>query len=72
MKLALLSVAWNDDNWTFEALEAHYKTLVRYLNFKDMGMVLDAGLLDEVIVLIGAGIDGRALFPTVFQREDKG
>ncbi len=33
---------------------------------------LDAGLLDEVIVLIGAGIDGRALFPTVFQREDKG
>lgn len=33
---------------------------------------LDAGLLDEVIVLIGAGIDGRASFPTVFQREDEG
>ena len=33
---------------------------------------LDEGLLDEVIVLIGAGIDGRASFPTVFQREDKG
>lgn len=31
---------------------------------------LDAGLLDEVILLIGAGIDGRASFPTVFQRED--
>lgn len=31
---------------------------------------LDAGLLDEVIILIGAGIDGRASFPTVFQRED--
>lgn len=30
---------------------------------------LDAGLLDEVILLIGAGIDGRASFPTVFQRE---
>lgn len=27
---------------------------------------LDAGLLDEVIVLIGAGIDGRAEFPPVF------
>lgn len=31
---------------------------------------LDAGLLDEVIVLIGAGIDGRASFPPVFNRSD--
>lgn len=31
---------------------------------------LDAGLLDEVIVLIGAGIDGRASFPPVFNREN--
>ncbi len=30
MKSALISVAWNRDNWTFDALEAHYKTLVRY------------------------------------------
>ncbi len=29
---------------------------------------LDAGLLDEVILLIGAGIDGRAAFPPVFNR----
>lgn len=43
MKSALLSVAWNDDNWTFEALEVHYKTLVRYLNLTDMGMVLGTG-----------------------------
>lgn len=43
MKSALLSVAWNDDAWTFEALEVHYKTLVRYLNLKDMGMVLGTG-----------------------------
>lgn len=33
---------------------------------------LDAGLLDEVIVLIGAGIDGRASFPPVFNRADNG
>lgn len=33
---------------------------------------LDAGLLDEVIVLIGAGIDGRASFPPVFHRPDDG
>ena len=38
MKSALLTAAWNSDDWTFEALEAHYKTLVRYLNLQDMGM----------------------------------
>ncbi|MDE6747144.1 MAG: flavodoxin family protein [Oscillospiraceae bacterium] len=43
MKSALLSAAWNSDNWTFEALEAHYKTLVRYLNLKDQGTVLGKG-----------------------------
>ena len=43
MKSALLTTAWNSDDWTFEALESHYKTLVRYLNLKDMGMVLGYG-----------------------------
>ena len=43
MKSALLTVAWNSDSWTFEALEAHYRTLVRYLNLQDMGMVLGYG-----------------------------
>lgn len=43
MKSALLAVAWNSDDWTFDALEAHYKTLVRYLKLEDMGMVLGYG-----------------------------
>ena len=43
MKSALLTAAWNSDDWTFEALESHYKTLVRYLNLKDMGTVLGYG-----------------------------
>lgn len=43
LKSALLSVAWNSDDWTFDALEAHYKTLVRYINFEDTGMVLGYG-----------------------------
>ena len=43
MKSALLAVAWNSDSWTFEALDAHYQTLVRYLNLQDMGMVLGYG-----------------------------
>ena len=43
MKSALLAAAWNDDGWTFEALEAHYKTLARYLGVEDMGLVLGTG-----------------------------
>ena len=43
LKSALLTAAWNADAWTFDALEAHYKTLVRYINFEDMGMVLGYG-----------------------------
>ena len=43
LKSALLAVAWNSDDWTFDALEAHYKALVRYINFEDMGMVLGTG-----------------------------
>ena len=42
-KSALLTVAWNADDWTFEALTAHYKTLVRYINFEDQGMILGYG-----------------------------
>ena len=43
LKSALLAVAWNDDDWTFEALESHYDTLVRYLNLQDCGRVLGGG-----------------------------
>ncbi len=43
LKSVLLSVAWNSDSWTFDALEAHYKTLVRYLNLCDRGSVLGRG-----------------------------
>ena len=43
LKSALLTVAWNSDGWTFDALVSHYKTLVRYIGFEDMGMVLGYG-----------------------------
>ncbi|MDD3222887.1 MAG: flavodoxin family protein [Lachnospiraceae bacterium] len=43
MKSALLTVAWNSDNWTFDALNSHYQTLVRYLDFQDCGSVLGRG-----------------------------
>ncbi|MBQ7503032.1 flavodoxin family protein [bacterium] len=43
LKSALLAVAWNAENWTFDALEAHYFTLVKYLCFEDKGKVLGYG-----------------------------
>ena len=42
-KSALLTVAYNSDDWTFDALEAHYDTLVRYLNLNDCGRILGYG-----------------------------
>ena len=38
LKCALLA-----DDWTFDALEAHYRTLVRYLDMQDCGMILGRG-----------------------------
>lgn len=43
MKSVLISAAWSADDWTFKALESHYKTLVRYLNPDDRGRVLGYG-----------------------------
>jgi len=40
MKSALLTVAWNEDDWTMDAIREHYLTLVKYLNLRDMGMIL--------------------------------
>ena len=56
LKSALLTVAWNADDWTFDALEAHYKTLVRYINFEDQGMVLGYGCGSP-------GMTGRSRYP---------
>ena len=43
LRSALITVAWNADDWTFEALEAHYNPLVRYLQWRDCGRVLGYG-----------------------------
>lgn len=43
MKSAMISAAWNSDAWTFDALEEHYQTLVKYLNLRDMGAVWGKG-----------------------------
>ena len=56
LKSALLTVAWNADDWTFEALVSHYRTLVRYINFEDKGMVLGYGCGSP-------GMTGRSRYP---------
>lgn len=43
MKRALLTVAWNSDDWTIDSLVSHYQTIVRYLSMQDQGMVLGYG-----------------------------
>ena len=40
MKSAFLSVAWNDDDWTMDAIREHYRALVRYLHLHDRRMAL--------------------------------
>lgn len=42
-KSALIAAAWNSDSWTFDALEAHYNTLVCYLSLQDQGTILGRG-----------------------------
>lgn len=43
IKSVLLAVAWNSDDWTFDALKTYYDTLVRYCHFEDKGMILGYG-----------------------------
>lgn len=43
MKSAMIVSAWNDDDWTMEAIESHYLTLCRYLALENMGTVLGTG-----------------------------
>lgn len=43
LKSALLTVAWEENDWAFEALMSHYHTLVKYLNLEDQGYVIGYG-----------------------------
>jgi multimeric flavodoxin WrbA len=42
-KSMLITTAYNSADWTFDALSAHYNTLVRYMEWQDMGTVLGYG-----------------------------
>lgn len=42
-KSIMISTAWNSADWTMEALQNHYETLVRYMNWEDVGQVWAVG-----------------------------
>ena len=42
-KSLLMATAYNSADWTMSALVDHYNTLVRYMGWKDQGMVLATG-----------------------------
>jgi multimeric flavodoxin WrbA len=42
-KSMLMATAWNSADITFNALQEHYNTLVRYMEWQDVGRVLGYG-----------------------------
>ena len=42
-KSIIIATAYNSADWTMEALSAHYSTLVRYMEWKDVGQVWGVG-----------------------------
>ena len=43
LKTVLIVAAWDSRDWIMQDISSHYKTLCRYLNFKDQGMILGFG-----------------------------
>lgn len=43
LKSALLTVAWDTEESTFDALISHYRAIVRYIDFEDCGCILGYG-----------------------------
>lgn len=46
-KAVLLATAYDDKEWTFTALEIHYETVVKYLEWENAGMLLAGGCGDR-------------------------
>lgn len=42
-KSILMATAYNSADWTMESLMSHYRTLVRYMEWEDLGQVLAVG-----------------------------
>ncbi len=42
-KSIMLATAWNTADWTMKALQMHYETLVRYMNWQNVGSVFATG-----------------------------
>ena len=49
-KSMIISTAWNSADWTMEALQNHYETLVRYMSWQDVGQVWATGCGNRAMV----------------------
>lgn len=46
-KSILMATAGSNHSWTFEPLDSYYKTMVNYMEWEDMGVVLAANCFDR-------------------------
>ncbi|MBR0261584.1 MAG: flavodoxin family protein [Selenomonadaceae bacterium] len=49
-KSMIITTAWNSADWTMEALQNHYETLVRYMSWQDVGQVWATGCGNRAMV----------------------
>ena len=42
-KAMLMATSYDDNDWTMTDLVSHYKTIVKYLKWKDAGIILATG-----------------------------
>lgn len=58
-KSILMATAWNSSGWTFDTLVDHYKSLVEFMHWQDMGMVLGYGC-GTIRMIEGTGFPEQA------------
>jgi multimeric flavodoxin WrbA len=43
LKAGVIMTAWNNDDWTYEAIDKYFDTLFEYMHFKDSGRIYGKG-----------------------------
>ena len=43
LKAGIIMTAWNNDNWSYEAIDKYFDILFNYMNFRDVGRIYGKG-----------------------------
>ena len=43
LKAAVIMTAWNNNDWTYDAIDKYYDILFNYMHFKDSGRIYGKG-----------------------------